>query len=369
MNLTRSNLVLSGLCLLLAVPTTLQLLSEVDSYVDVGGIPAMFDGFTSDNVGSIVLAEPLPEQPEPAPNQSPEEPRPVAYEQLVLVRGTDGWQIGTPKRQAPGDLAGAPVMKSRVENDVFEHLRAIRVDRDALVQPEATEEQLARYGLDEQHAFVVRCVDRAGKHIVAELLVGNDASQGRAGTDAVAGVFVRRRDSNDVVLYEWQRPWRRDLDPQGWLDRTLFRLQPDKVKKLAIRNGSAKRTFTFVREPGKARWQALQADDLGAVRQAEVEALVQRLQYFGVQAFERPLTRAGDMSALGLYPPQIEITLVYDDEDGEHTRELHIGGKVDGRNERWLECSGEPFLMTLPAGRATQFELDVARRLFDPKGN
>ena len=39
---------------------------EADAFVDIGDIPLLFDGFTSDNVGSIVLGQPKDEQP-PAP--------------------------------------------------------------------------------------------------------------------------------------------------------------------------------------------------------------------------------------------------------------------------------------------------------------
>ena len=184
MSLTKSNITMAILCAALAVPTALQLRSEAESFVDVGRIPLMFDGFTADNVGSVQLAQPLDgELAQPRSAQADK----VSYKQLVLALTDAGWALSN--RGRPDlPLAGAPAMKSRIEADVFEHLRSIRKDPETLVQPAATEEQLAEYGLDEAHAFVVRCFDRTGKTIVADLLVGEDASKWGMGSGAVRGV-------------------------------------------------------------------------------------------------------------------------------------------------------------------------------------
>jgi len=366
MSLSKSNIALGIVCAVLAVPTFLQLQSETENFVDVARIPLMFDGFTSDNIGSIVLAQPLEEQPE-AGAPSAQQPA-VAYDQLAFKLTDQGWVVTQPPRTVV-ELAGAPALKSKIEGEVFEHLRSIRSDPETLVQPNATEEQLLEYGLDEEHAFLIRCVDRAGNTVVADLLVGKDASQRGQGTEAVRGVFVRKRDSNDVVLYEWLKPWRRSVEVRDWLDRTLFRLEPDQVRKLSIRNAvTGARTFTFERERNQSRWQAKAADDLGAVRQGEVEGLVQRLRYVTAQSFERPMSRSGNMQAIGLFPPQIVIQLTL--QEGNRTRdiELQIGSRVANRNEHYLICSEAPdFLLTWPASMVAQFELDVAQRLFDPK--
>ena len=68
MSWNKSNLVLGVACAALAVPTLLQLSAEAESFVDVGRIPLMFDGFTADNVGSVILGDPRDEQPEPKPD-------------------------------------------------------------------------------------------------------------------------------------------------------------------------------------------------------------------------------------------------------------------------------------------------------------
>ena len=140
------------------------------------------------------------------------------------------------------------------------------------------------------------------------------------------------------------------------------------MRKLTIRNGATGgRTFTFERPRNQSRWQAVGADDLGAVRQGELEGLVQRLRYVAAQSYERPLTRAGNMQELGLFPPQVEVKVAV--QDGVETREiqLQVGARVKDRNEHYLTCSESEFLMTWPASMITRFELDIAQRLFDPK--
>ena len=364
MSFNKSNLSLAVACAALAIPTFLQLRAEAETFVDVARIPLMFDGFTADNVGSFVLGKPLAEQPERQPNSA--QPK-VAYRQLAVQLTDAGWVIGKPAG-ATVKLAGAPAMKNRVEVDVFEHLRSIRKDPETLVQPAATDAQLAEYGLDEEHAFVVRCLDRAGKAVVAEVLVGKDASERAKGTEAVRGVFVRQRGDRDVVLYECDKPWRRSVKPKEWLDRALFRLDPDKVRSLSIRNvATKKRIYTFERSPNQMRWSAKGAGDLGAVRQSEVEGLVQRLRYVAAQSVERPLKAAGDMQSLGLFPPQIELVVAFEEAGEVREIRLAVGGKVQGRNENYLTCSKSQFLMTWPASLVAQFELDVAQRMFDPK--
>jgi hypothetical protein len=372
MNLKFRNVVLGVISLLLAVPTILQLRSEADTFVDVSRIPLMFAGFTSDNVGSILLALPKEIQPEPPANPNPNQPQQdaVAYDQLLLKLTDSGWRIGDVPGQASSQLAGAPVMKPRVEADVFLHLRLIRNDPETLVQSNATDEQLAKYGLDEQHAYLIRVGDKTGKTIVAELYVGDDSSIGQTGPDAVRGVFVRQKGSNDVVLYEWQKPWRRSIEASQWVDRLLMRVDPSKVRSFTIKNASTKgKTFAFEREPGKAMWGAKGgAENLGALRQTEIEGLIQRFRYLSVAAFERPISRAGDMAALGLFPSAaIEISFTVEEDAGPRTVKLAVGGRVEGRNEYYLTSNTLPFLMTWPASMVTNFELDVAQRLFDPK--
>src|SRR5262245_49221164 len=125
MNLSKRNVVLAVAAAVLMVPTFLQWRRDSDTFVDLATVPAMFDGFTADNVMVITLAQPKKDQPQPDPNNPQQQPKTV-YDQLVLQRTDKGWALGA------GELAGAPVSKDRVENDVLQHLRSIRSDRDVL---------------------------------------------------------------------------------------------------------------------------------------------------------------------------------------------------------------------------------------------
>ena len=363
MNLKKRNMVLLALTGALAVPTTLQLLGEAESFVDMSRIPLLFDGFTSDNVGSVAIGTPKKEQPAPNP-QAPNQKVPVQYDQVSVERTDKGWVLG----RNMGDLAGAPANKDKVENDVFVHLRKIRKDRDALVQANASPEQLKEFGLDDEHATLIKVSDRTMQGIVAELFVGREAGDKITGTEAVKGVFVRKVDSNDVVLYEYDKGWIRSIQADQWLDRVLLKLETDKVQKLSLRNAATGgKTFTFQKQDGKASWTCAEPPpDRGALRQTEVESFIQRLRYITVQDYRLPMARAGNLAALGLQPAQIELELVYKDGDVEKTAKFSVGNKVDGKNEFYLSSSENNFLMTWPAAMVTGFELNPAETWFDP---
>jgi hypothetical protein len=360
MNLAQRNVLLAALAAALAIPTFLQLRRDAETFVDIGSVPLLFDGFTADNVMFVTLGQPKKEQPPPDPAnlQAPK----VAYDQLVFQRTDKGFAL------AQGELAGAPVGKDQLEQQVFQHLRSIRADRDVLVQPDATPEQLAEFGLDEKQAFVVRATDATQRNVVAELLVGRDAGQGQIGTEAVRGVFVRKSDSNDVILYEVDKAWLRSVQQDLWLDKVLARIEPDKVRRLSIRNAATLgAAFTFERPAGKASWVAVDAPaGLGAVRQTEVENLVQRLRYVAAQDYRLPTARAGNLAVLGLAPPRLEIDLVVQEGDRERKLKIAVGNQLEGKNEHYLMTNESGFVMTWPQGTVTQFELDVPAQCFDP---
>lgn len=359
MNLHKSNVVLAVLAGILAIPTTIQVFADAETFVDVGAIPTMFDGFSSDNVGIVTLAMPAKEQPKPDPAQPNAQPK-IAYDKVEMRRVDKGWVVNG------GSLANAPIAKERVETDVFQHLRSIRADRDALVQPNATPEQLAEFGLDEKQAFVVQCRDLTGQTIVADLLVGRDAGVGQSGTDAVRGVFVRKSDSTDVVLYELDKGWRRDVAMDGWLDKVLAKLAPEKIKKLSLQNTASGGRFTFERGEGKASWKLAAAPgSVGAVRQIEVENLIQRLGWIGVQDYRVPV-QGTNLAQLGLQPPMIDLEIVVQDGDRERAITLGVGNKLADKNEYYVKSSESLFVMTWAAGMVTPFEIDMRTTLFDP---
>ena len=183
MNLIRANGILAILALALAVPTALVLRGESANFTSLDRVPRLFDGFTSTNMQGFVLG--LPKGPaQPPPNDPNGKPQ-VQYDMLQVARADKGWQL------AGGDLAGAPVQASRVENEVIKHLTEVRTGNDVLVVKDATDEQLAAYDLAEDKAFVIKAVGQ-GNATLAELLVGKDASSGKT-TESVRGVFVRTR--------------------------------------------------------------------------------------------------------------------------------------------------------------------------------
>lgn len=359
MNLIRRNIVLAVAAAALAVPTIVQLQRDADTFVDLARVPLLFDGFTADTVAVIHLRQPKKEQPAPEP-ANPNAPK-VVYDDLVLARTDKGWMLGT------GELAGAPVSKERVEADVFTHLRSIRADREVMVQPAATPEQLTQFGLDEAQAFVIRVTDATQRNVFAELLVGRDAGQGQSGTEAVRGVFVRKSDSNDVLLYELEKGWRRDVQQDGWLDKVLARLEPDKIHRLRLKNVASGGEIVLARLDGKASWTAIDPPPgVGAVRQMEVENLVQRLRWIAVQDYRVPIARAGNLATLGLAPAKLEIDLTVKDGDRDREIKLSVGNQIEGKNEYYLQSNESTFLMSWPASTVTPFELDARTALFDP---
>ena len=64
----------------------------------------------------------------------------------------------------------------------------------------------------------------------------------------------------------WERPWRRDVDANLWVDKTLWQLEPERVRKLSIRNTATNgKQFVFERGANRASFEAVEgAEDLGA---------------------------------------------------------------------------------------------------------
>ena len=121
----------------------------------------------------------------------------------------------------------------------------------------------------------------------------------------------------------------------------------------------------FTRSEGKASWTAVETPPgLGAVRQGEVEALLQRLRWIAAQDFRMPIQRA-NKAQLGLEPPQLQIKIVVREGDRDREIELGIGNKLDDKAEYYLTCSESSFLMTWPASSVVPFEID-GKTLFDP---
>jgi hypothetical protein len=356
-NLNRSNGILAVLALALAVPTVLVLRSESSTFTALDRVPRLFDGFTSTNMQGFVLGLPKGMAPVPAndPNAKPQ----VQYDMLQVARSDKGWQV------AGGDLAGAPVQASRVENDVIKHLTDVRTGNDVLVVKDATDEQLAAYDLSEEKAFVIKAVGQ-GNSTLAELLVGKDSSSGKT-TESVRGVFVRTRDGRDIWLYEV--PYlQRAVDASQWIDKVVHQVKQEQVTRFTLRNPASNGLeLAFSRKDGStASWTAEVAPpETGALRQMEVENLVQRLLTVSAAELRRP-AQGANLGELGLQPPQYEVSLTTKDGETEKVVRLLVGAKVDGKEEYYASSSESKFLLTLPSYLVTGLERNP-KELFDPK--
>lgn len=357
MNLSRSNGLLAVLAIALAIPTALILRSESANFTSLDRVPRLFDGFTVANMQGFVLG--LPKGPAQPPANDPGGKPQVQYDMLQVARADKGWQL------AAGDLAGAPVQVGRVENEVVKHLTDVRTGNDVLVVKDATDEQLAAHDLSEDKAFVIKAVGQ-GSATLAELLVGKDASSGKT-TESVRGVFVRTRDGRDIWLYEV--PFlQRSIDASQWLDRVVYQAKQEQVTRFTLRNPASNGLeLAFARRDGStASWTAETAPpETGALRQMEVENLVQRLLYVAAADLKRPLQGA-NLGELGLQPPQFEVSLTTKDGETEKVIRLQVGAKVDGKEEHYAASSESRFLLTLPAYLVAGLERDP-RELFDPK--
>ncbi len=359
--LTKSNLVLAVLAAALAVPTWLVLRAERDVFTDIDRTPRLFGGFTPQNVAGLVLSVPKPGAV-PAPAGPDGQRKPIERDVLQLVRGDDGWVIGA------GELQGARVTANRVEEQVLEHMAAIRVDSATVAKQDADADSLAQYRLTEDTAFVVRAVDRQGQ-VLAELMVGREAAAGGATADqAVRGVFVRKSSSRDVVLYE-TKGWDRSVRANDWADRQVHQIEIGKVSRFTLRNQFTDgKELVFQKKPGSdMTWQAIEPPpQYGALRQIEFEKVLQRFQFVQASEFRGPV-QGRNVGELGLVPPRIEITATVPQDGGqEKVYRLTLGGPVqDKPNEVYLTSSENPFLMTWWSHLAAPFEVDP-KDLFDP---
>jgi len=358
--LARANVALAILALILAVPTWATLREDTAIFTEYEDIPRLFPGFTRDTIRGITVSIP---RRDVDGRLVRDEAGAVLRDTLGLARAEQDWQIA-----GQGPLAGVTVRSARVYERLLQHIESMRRDRDALVQADAGPVDLASYGLGEDEAILVQCFDR--ENPVVQLLVGSDASRGRAGDGVVRGFFVRSQDSNEVVLYE-QDYWVLDVDPAQWYERAPLRVPVDEVVEVSIRN--LKGEVTFVRtDPSKADWAASVAPpDTGAVRDGEVRAFIESLALLNIQEYaERlpadPSERDALLRQKGLEAPEFRAELVL--ADGQRHK-IGIGGAVGGRNERYLTISSIDFVMTVGEWIVARFEKDPAAVFFDPSAS
>ena len=359
MNLTKANTILAVAAAVLAVPTWLTIQGDLENFVDTAQVPRMFEGFTVDNVATVVLGKPKDPQPDAQtqpgadPNQKPQ----IQYDQLQFQRTDKGFVLG----QAMGEKYGAPANGQMLELQVWKHLSSMPFDRETLVQEGATDEQLVGYGLDPAHAFVVKAGNAQGQ-VIAELLVGKDTNLGAQGTDVVRGVYVRKADSRDVAFYEVPM-WNRSIDAQQWLDLSVAKVPADMVRRIEVKNQTGQVAFT--RKKGESSWACeVVPAGKGAVRQIEVEGLVQRLGYVQAQDYVRTVAGA-QLAQFGLDNPGVVVSVVYEKDGKDATLEVAAGKPIEGKPTQYVRCSASDFVCALPVQWAAGFERDVGE-FFDP---
>lgn len=358
MNLNKANLVLFALVAGLSLPTWLTIVRDRESFVDTSAVPKLLEGFTVDNVASLVLAQPKKGvTTAPTPGQEAGQKPPVQYDQLTFQRNDEGFVFG----QGMGDLMGAPVVQQMLELQVWKHLQEIPMDKETVVLRDATDEQLAEYGLDLEHAFVVKAGNVEGA-VLAEVLVGNDSAGSQQGADAVRGVYVRRADSRDVALYEVPF-WNRSIAKEQWVDRSVWKTPADTIRRIELENQTGK--VVFRRAQGESSWQA-DAPPAGraAVRQIEAEGLAQRLAFLQAAELVRPLAGA-DLRQAGLDQPAVRVSLSFERDGKEVTEQFALGKVQEGKSAQYMSCSSHKFLLTAPQAWASALERDLAE-YFDP---
>lgn len=359
MNLNRSNAVLAVAALALAVPTWLTMKGDLESFVDMAQVPKMFEGFTADNVAAVALGKPKDPQPDvaPQPGADPNQKPPVQYDQIQFQRTDKGFVLG----QAMGEKFGAPVNPQMLELQVWKHLASIPADRETFVQENATEEQLVEYGLDPAHAFVVKAFN-SQQQVIAELLVGKDTSIGAQGAETVRGVYVRRGDGRDVAFYEVPY-WNRSVDAQQWLELSVAKIPADMVRRVEVKNQTGQ--AVFARKKGEASW-ACDVPPAGkaALRQVEVEGLVQRLGYVQAQDYVRAVAN-GPLGQYGLDQPKVTLQVVYEKDGKDVTVDIALGNPIEGKTTQYVRCSLCDFVCAMPTQWGAGFERDLGE-FFDP---
>jgi hypothetical protein len=359
----RTNLVLAAVAGGLAVPTVLTFLADRTAFTEIDKIPRLFEGFTAENIRYLDLQKQKLQDGKPVMDAQGQ----PARERLVLFKQDDKWRIGD------GELAGVPADVAKVERDVLDHVKRIRINRDTLLFPGADDKTLDQRELSLEKCTLIRCLDREQKP-VAELVVGADASKGKWDPDVVKGRYVRRLDNKDVVLYDADEAqyWNLTLKADDWIDKKVhdFNLQLGKVKSFALKTPKGEVAFEKEKPAAGApagtpeKWKATKAPDkVGAVRQQEVTNLVSRFATLYVQRFQEPVQARKDLKDIGLDPADVTVSATL--EDGT-VYTLEIGHKIADKQECHARSNHSDFLLAIGDYDRTAYIDRNPVDLFDP---
>lgn len=357
----KTNLILAILAALLAIPTTLSLLSERTIYQRPNDEPRLFEGFTKDAIAIVRVARQQRDGEQPKVD---EQGQPV-FDAAVFQLADGKWIV------REGDLAGVPVIAGKVDSDLLDHLRRIRVDRERIIVPNANDEQLAERDLTEDKALLIEAYDREGKQL-AKLLVGKDTSGGRYTEDAVPGFYVRRGDSQDIVHYDHEQAqfWNPSVKAEDWIEKRVHNFETKQVKELTLRNDKGSITFTRERAGKEStdadKWVAKDAPEgMGAVRQQEVQNLLARFSNFYAQRYLKPLVRvkADEKQQFGVgEKSDLQVTAVLDDET---SHSVSFGKKIPDKQDYYAVATGSEFLLAVGEWDVTPYQRDP-KEFFDP---
>lgn len=359
-----ANLVLLVIAVVLTLLVVWTNSSDKKNYTEWDKTPRLFEGFTPDNVRILRLTQPKKkDDPKATPPvvKDPKDPAKDAKaerDELVFIRDGSTWKI------ADGELKGVPVQmvsktESKIDVDILKHFKEIKIPKKA-VHKDSTDEYLKDRNLSEETATILECYD-GNRTPIAELYLGKDATAGKF-EDVTRGYFVRSKSSRDAMVYEVDY-WVLSLKAEDWAEKKIHEFETGKVLSLSLRNAKGEVTFTKDKAQDAA-WKCEKPPaGAGAIRQQEVNNIVQRFMRIDATRFLGPLASYKALRDQRLDPnADYEIAVMTED---KVTYRLMIGKKIPDKGEFYAKAVGNDFLFALGDWAVTPYEKDP-KDLFDP---
>lgn len=359
----KTNLVLTLLAVLLAVPTWMTMRAERARFTEIKDIPLLFDGF---NPAAVLTLRVAKGWNDPAPDQKAQQAQKPIEELVFQRQGGDKWVL------ANTELAGAPVLPQKVTDELLEHLGRIRRDEKAVYRAKATPEELKQFGLDKDDGYVIAAYD-AQNRVLADLVVGKDISGGQWEASRVHGRYVRAKANESVLVYETDF-FSPSVVATEWLDTRIYQADLSHAIGFALFNPTVKEPVEFKKDSAKeAEWKVVKAPpDTGAPRQGDLSELIQKVSILNAARMLAPMqpvqlrAKGLDPARIGLEPPEYSVTFTLDDGD---TIKLDLGKKLEDKPEVYARSSKSQFLFTVPDWFKAYVELDIRGKLLDPPAN
>ena len=358
-----TNAVLAIVAGVLAVPTVWTLVNEGSEYTAVDEIPKLFEGFTPENVHFIRISKQKPKtETEGDGNAAP------AAEELVIQRQDDGWAL------ASGELAGAPIREYMVADELLANVKAMPASKDAVIVVDAKDEDLDKRGLTAETGLRITCLRNDGQTVLADLYLGNETNENEYGQDRVRGRYVRKvAADNDtgrksILLFE-KESMRVTTERGDYVDTKVLEIgDAAKIQKFAYKNATGTDVEFERSSETDPKWKMVKGPEkAGAVRQGEVDNLVNRFLFVNAQTYEGALDRippAERAAKYGIGGDASQFVVTATMQDGT-THRMTVGKKIDDKNEYWATFEACKFLCKVGDWVVSPFEKDGAD-LFDP---